>query len=113
VEAAIKPILLFAILSFALSAAEQSVPFLGHVCYLEKSDSGRLNETSYYACASPAQFDRIFGPDTHLGRKTCRGLLPDGIFVSKLVVAIIRRGKCVRVYDAKKITARDNTLYVW
>jgi hypothetical protein len=39
--------------------------------------------------------------------------LPEKAFQTKLVIAIVTRGRFIRKYDVTKVTAKNGKLYVW
>jgi len=78
--------------------------------YFESTKSGLEGDKSFLAFTDQMAFDKVFGKAVVMGKKP--KFLPKDAFVSKLVVAAIRRGHKVWEYNVEKVTADGKTLYV-
>jgi hypothetical protein len=91
-------------------AKSKDVDYQVHSGYFERNDSGLKGDASYLALADQKAFDAVFGVGRVLGGK--QNFLPKDAFDSKLVAAVVKRGKSVVEYKIEKVTADGGTLYV-
>lgn len=93
-------------------AAEREVEFQSYnkLRYFERNDSGLKGNSSYLVFTSLEKFEQIFGYAAINGENF---FLPENVFDSKLVIAMIKRGNSRYEYDLKKVTVRKKELYVW
>ncbi len=85
------------------------VGFEQYTSYFENNDSGLKGEKSYLVFTSQKKFDKIFGSAATMGQNS---FLPDDVFKSKIVVAVIKRGS-LRKYEDVKVTAEKGKLVIW
>ena len=81
-----------------------------HGGYFESNKSGLAGDSSYLAFAGPKAFDAVFGVAKVQGDKP--RFLPKDAFDSKVVVAVIKRGKAIYDYKVEKVTNDDGVLTV-
>ena len=81
-----------------------------HGGYFESNKSGLTGDSSYLAFADQKAFDAVFGVAKVLGDKP--RFLPKDAFDSKVVVAVIKRGKAIYDYKIEKVTNDDGVLTV-
>lgn len=94
------------------ATAERQVKFQSYADanYFERNDSNLKGDSSYLLFSSQEKFEQIFGYATTSGDNR---FLPENVFDSKLVVAMIKRGQSIFKYDFKKVTVKNKKLYVW
>lgn len=94
------------------TATERKVAFqsFAEANYFERNDSNLKGNSSYLVFANAETFERIFSPAATSGDNL---FMPDNVFDSKLVIAMIKRGESIYKYDLKKVTAKNKKLYVW
>jgi len=94
------------------AAAERKVEFQSYAKanYFERNDSNLKGNASYLIFTNLEKFEQIFGYATSMGNNH---FLPDNVYDSKLVVAMIKRGNSIYIYDLKKVTVKKKELYVW
>ncbi len=80
-----------------------------HTGYFESNKSGLTGDASYLAFASQKAFDAVFGV-ARVGDK--QRFLPKDAFDTKLVIAVIKRGKSVYDYKVEKVTNDDGVLTI-
>ena len=81
-----------------------------HTGYFESNKSGLTGDSSYLAFASQKAFDAVFGVARVMGDK--QRFLPKDAFDTKLVIAVIKRGKSVYDYKVDKVTNNDGVLTI-
>ncbi len=81
-----------------------------HGGYFESNKSGLTGDSSYLAFAGPKAFDAVFGVAKVQGGK--QRFLPKDAFDSKVVVAVVKRGKAIYDYKVEKVTNDDGVLTV-
>jgi hypothetical protein len=78
--------------------------------YFERNDSNLKGDSSYLVFNSLEKFEQIFGYATIMGDNH---FMPENVFDSKMVIAMIKRGESIYKYDLKKVTVKKKKLYVW
>lgn len=92
-------------------AKGKAVPFTSYLAgYFEKNTSGLKGDTSYLVITDQDSFDNVFGVGVTMGKKP--DFLPKDVFDKRIVVAVIKRGKAIWVYQVQKVTVDGGTLYV-
>lgn len=79
-----------------------------HSGYFESNKNGLSGDSSYLAFADQKSFDAVFGVAPVQGGK--QRFLPKDAFESKLVIAVIKRGKAIYDYKVEKVTDDDGVL---
>lgn len=94
------------------AAAERKVEFhsYANARYFERNDSNLMGDSSYLVFNSLEKFEQIFGYATISGDNH---FMPENVFNSKLIIAMIKRGQSIYKYDLKKVTVKNKKLYVW
>jgi len=94
------------------AAAERNVEFQSYdkARYFEKNNSDLKENSSYLIFNSLEKFEQIFGYAATNGENF---FMPENVFDSKLVIAMIKRGNSRYKYDLKKVTVKKKELYVW
>jgi hypothetical protein len=91
-------------------AKGKDVDYDAHNGYFESNKSGLAGDSSYLVFTDQKTFDAVFGVGRVQGNK--QRFLPKDAFDSKLVVAVIKRGKGVTDYKVEKVTDDDGVLEV-
>lgn len=90
--------------------AGRAVEFERYHSYFESNKSPLKGRISYTVFTDQEKFDEVFGAAATMGNNS---FLPDDAFDTKLVFAVIKRGKSLRTYDLKKVTSTGGKLFVW
>jgi hypothetical protein len=93
-----------------VEAKGKDVDYDIHGGYFESNKSGLTGDSSYLAFASPKAFDAVFGVAKVPGEKP--RFLPKDAFDTKVVVAVVKRGKSIYDYKVEKVTNDDGVLSV-
>jgi hypothetical protein len=107
---AVLALALLTVIAVGDEAKGKKVKYALHTGYFQKNNAGLKGETSYLALATQEQFDKIFGVAFLVGAK--QNFLPKGAFQTRLVAAVIKRGKSLWSYTIEKVTVDKDTLYV-
>jgi hypothetical protein len=81
-----------------------------HSGYFESNKSGLKGDTSYLTFTDQESFDKVFGKAAVMGKRF--GYLPEGVFDTRRVVAVIKRGPAVTQYSVQKVTGDNGTIFV-
>jgi hypothetical protein len=104
------PLLPAALAAEKEKAKGKPVEYEVHKGYFESNRSGLKGAASYLAFTNRKAFDAVFGVGFTMGKKP--NVLPENAFESKMVAAVIKRGKSITEYNVEKVTADGGTLYV-
>lgn len=88
----------------------KTVPYQRYSSYFEKNNSDLTGAVSYLGFTDQKAFDKTFGKAVVMGKK--RRFLPKNAFDSKLVAAVIKRGRVPWTYKVHSVRARGGKLYV-
>jgi hypothetical protein len=104
-----------ALLAFAPARADDKAEAKGkdvdydiHSGYFESNKDGLSGDSSYLAFGSQKAFDAVFGVARVQGDK--QRFLPKDAFDTKVVVAVIKRGKGIYDFKVDKVTNDDGVL---
>ena len=93
------------------TAAERHLKYQSYAGarYFERNDSNLKGDSSYLVFNSAEKFDRTFGAAAINGYNL---FLPNNVFDSKLVIAMIKRGESIYEYNLKDVTLKKKKLFV-
>ena len=105
------PLLLVLVCCSSLPAAAwNELAFDTHTGYFVSNQFEPAAPTSFVVVQDQAAFDKVFGVAMVMGDKSHR--LPPDAFLSRMVVAVIHRGKAVVSYRVEHVVAEGKTLVV-
>jgi hypothetical protein len=96
--------------SLLIVAGGKEIDFATHSGYFVSNQFEPNAPTSFVVVQDPSAFDRVFGVAMVMGDSSQR--LPINAFVSRMVVAVIHRGKAMVNYRVENVTAEGKTLVV-